>query len=481
VRVIKVATAREEAIERRLYHQNKEDQKEADEDVDEHDEDDNEFTGFDDDDSREGEARVAQAKREAPAAAKVAKGTSRQLPSVRLDTDIASIPPSSTQRRQFEEMFISDIAVALDVDKSAVEIHAVKPVVIMSWLVEVTFDVVLQSVSMDELSIDSDDSDNDEEQIMKAMSVEREERYDKLMQKLHDMVTDTTSIIYNGFITCKLDPSYSHNLVGSKAEVEIYSSDRKVLEVMHRYKDVQIPANYEEDDPSHFGIILAIDGQEYNVEVPNPTYMRQRHCFLWPYEVKKIIGLTDTMQEQWVEPVALHPLGLPRASTHTVRFEPSARMGGQVCLNTSRLQPGTTYEVEVDDLRSEVLMHLTDEEMYTINETFKKYDINQDGTVMKSEIEKLVRERTKEKKDIIERKFQERLNGDEDLSPDEIAQAEEQKRQHLQACNEAQVKQLKMFASADVNGDGQLSLTEFMLAESWWLRCTLNPTKAHLF
>ena len=51
----------------------------------------------------------------------------------------------------------------------------------------------------------------------------------------------------------------------------------------------------------------------------------------------------------------------------------------------------------------------------------------------------------------------------------------------LQACTESQIKLLKMFESADQDGDGDLSLTEFMLAESWWLRCTLNPTNAHLF
>ena len=155
-------------------------------------------------------------------------------------------------------------------------------------------------------------------------------------------------------------------------------------------------------------------------------------------------------------------------------------MDGQVCLNTSRLQPGVSYEVEVDDLRSEVLMNLTDEEMYTINETFKTFDVNNDGTVQKSEIEHLVRDRTMERKAIIEEKFQTRIS-DPGISEDEIAAAEEAKRQHLQACNEAQVKQLKMLVAADINSDGQLSLTEFMLAESWWLRCTLNPSKAHLF
>ena len=185
-------------------------------------------------------------------------------------------------------------------------------------------------------------------------------------------------------------------------------------------------------------------------------------------------------EEQWVEPVALHPVGLPHASSHSVRFEPSCRLGGQVCLNTSRLQPGVSYEVEVDDLRSEVLMNLTDEEIYTINETFKTFDKNSDGTVQKEEIEQLVRERTRERKAIIEEKFRSRIS-EPGISEDEIAAAEEAMRQHLQACNEAQVKQIKMLVAADINNDGMLSLTEFMLAESWWLRCTLNPAKAHLF
>jgi hypothetical protein len=38
-----------------------------------------------------------------------------------------------------------------------------------------------------------------------------------------------------------------------------------------------------------------------------------------------------------------------------------------------------------------------------------------------------------------------------------------------------------MFDAADTNGDGILSFTEFMLAEAWWLRSTLNPENAHMF
>ena len=486
VRVIKIASAREEAIEKRMEMEERgmETPEKVDEDMD--DEEKDEYTGYDEDDGRayspeRESSRVAAAgggdSTKVGKAAK--KGTSRALPSLRLDVDITTIPPSSTQRRQFEEMFVSDVANALELDNSQVEIHSVKPVVIMSWLVEVTFDIVLDSIPREDLDLDEDE--DDDEIVVRAMQEERETRYDALMAKLHGLVTDITSPIYNGFQTCKLDPSYTNNMMGQKAsEAEIFSSERRVLDVMHRYKDVHLPSHFEEDDPSHFQITLVFEGAEYPIDVPSPTYMRQRFCNLWPFEVKKVIGLTDTMQEQWVEPVALNPIDLPHASSTSVRFEPSCRMGGQVCLNTSRLQPGVSYEVEVDDLRSEVLMNLTDEEMYTINETFKTFDVNNDGTVQKEEIEQLVRDRTKERRAIIEDKFQTRVS-EAGISEDEIAAAEEAKRQHLQACNEAQVKQLKMLVAADINSDGQLSLTEFMLAESWWLRCTLNPQKAHLF
>ena len=61
----------------------------------------------------------------------------------------------------------------------------------------------------------------------------------------------------------------------------------------------------------------------------------------------------------------------------------------------------------------------------------QKYDTNGDGTVSRFEIEQLVRQRTKDRRDEIERKFQEHLNG-EGITEQEIQQAEESKRQHLQ-------------------------------------------------
>lgn len=62
-----------------------------------------------------------------------------------------------------------------------------------------------------------------------------------------------------------------------------------------------------------------------------------------------------------------------------------------------------------------------------------------------------------------------------------IQAAEQLKAQHLQQSREAQNKLLLLFEAADINGDGVISINEFVLAEVWWLRCTMNPERDHLF
>ena len=234
------------------------------------------------------------------------------------------------------------------------------------------------------------------------------------------MVTDSTSPLYNGYITCKLDPCYSQNLVDSSDADEIFSSESRVLSVMNRYKDVHLSADHE--DKSHFLITLAFENDEYPLMVPDITYMRQRHAFVWPFEIKQALGMTGTMQEHWIEPTALVPKNVARNLSHPVKFEPSVRVGGQVCINAARLIPGALYEVECDDLRTEVLMNLSDSEMLEIKRTFEQYDVNGDGNVAKAEIDKLVRKRTKDRRDIIEQKFKERIQ-EAGITDAEIKQA----------------------------------------------------------
>jgi len=475
VRVIEIATARDQAIKQRILAAGQ--RPEGSNDVPRtgvsagaFSDEESSYTGFND--TQQGMTNLQDSAAQSPK-----KKAKRASPSLRLDIDIQSIPPSSMQRRQFEEMFVSDLAQAMGVTEDVLEIYSVKPASSMPWLVIVEFDIYLPRQKL--APADGDDGDEfDEEDRQYDAERRRLQEQQNLLKSLHEMVMDTTSELYNGYITCKLDPSYSQNLVDSETLEEVFSADARVLSVMNRYKDIYLPDDHE--DKSHFLVTLSFESDEYPLSVPDITYMRQRHAFIWPFEIKQALGIVGTMQEHWVEPVALVPKNVARNLSHPVRFEPSARMGGQVCINAARLIPGALYEVECDDLRTEVLMNLSDEEMHEIKRTFEQYDVNRDGTVAKSEIDQLVRKRTKDRRDIIEQKFKEFLN-EPGVSEAEISTAQENKRQHMQACTEAQIRLLKMFESADLNGDGQLSLTEFMLAESWWLRCTLNPSHAHLF
>lgn len=191
-----------------------------------------------------------------------------------------------------------------------------------------------------------------------------------------------------------------------------------------------------------------------------------------------------TMQELWVEPLALVPRNMPKSLSQPIVFEPSARLDNSVIIHTSKLKADLTYDVQCEDYRGEILKSLTDEELDTIKETFDEYDVNGDGSISKLEMEELIRARTQDRIDYVEDKYDEMINGrskKNKLAEDDLLRAEESKRQYLQHIEESKTKMIRMFDAADINGDGMLSFSEFMLMEAWWMRCTLNPEKAHLF
>lgn len=122
---------------------------------------------------------------------------------------------------------------------------------------------------------------------------------------------------------------------------------------------------------------------------------------------------------------------------------------------------------------------LTEEEHLKIKETFDAYDNDGNGAVSTFEMEHMVKQRIADRKAAIEEKFQIYL--EESTSEAERTRAEEQKRSYLQQLTESQNKLIKMFQMADLDGNGELSFTEFLLAEAWFMRCAINPDHAHLF
>ena len=402
----------------------------------------------------------------------------RANPTVRIDIDINTIPPRSSQRQQFEEVLINDFAKALNIKLGMIEINIlnIKQAVGMTWLSLVEFDFYIHS------QVEGYDED-DYEKLKAAEDAKDQERV-KLLKLLHDMIINTSSPLYSGFITCKLDPTFSKNLLdkgegeAEGEEVELFSTDPAVLGIMKKYENILIPD--ETLDSSHFNIFLSFEGNVQPLSAPNPLILRRRCCAIWPFEVKQALGLSGTMAELFLEPKALIPKDMPKALSTPIVFEPCARLGGAVAINASHLKADLTYEVIMDDSRDDELNKLTEEELEGIKAVFEKYDIDGQDGISRKEVEELIRLRILERKDAIERKYDDFVK-QPNASMEDMAAADANRKLYLSQLNESQSKLLQVFEAADVNKDGVLSFKEFLLAEAWWLKCSLNPDSQHLF
>lgn len=396
-------------------------------------------------------------------------------PAVRLDVDAETIPPTSKARHQFLQLFIDDVSKALEIIPDMVEVLSVKPAPGMDWLTMIEFDINPISLLQNEAG------DHNDPNYWHRLETERVDIRSKLLWTLHEMIGDPASVLYNGFVTSKLDPSFSANMLEvSEDDDEIvpYSTDPEVLRIMEQYKDTHVPHNAA--DYTHFAIELHFEDKVKVVHVPNPLVLRKRCCVLWPFEVKQALGFMGNMQELWIEPIALIPKNMPKLLSNPIPFKPSVRYGGECVIAATHLKADQAYEVSCEDKRDEALNSLSPEEMEIIKATFQQCDLNGDGGISRAEMSELVRRRTADRKAIIEEKFEAFLS-EPGITREEIASAESNKATLMQSMHEAQNKLMKMFEAADVNGDGVISFTEFIMAEAWWMRCTINPERAHLF
>jgi hypothetical protein len=118
-----------------------------------------------------------------------------------------------------------------------------------------------------------------------------ENRRRQLLGALLAMIKDPLSPLYSGFVSCKIDPTYSKNFPdgsGSEDIANIFSTDETVLKIMNKYKDVNLPDQFI--DVSHFVIYLSFEGRIRPLLVPNPLLLRKRNCNIWPFEVKDTLG-----------------------------------------------------------------------------------------------------------------------------------------------------------------------------------------------
>jgi len=396
-------------------------------------------------------------------------------PQIRLEIDISSMPPGSSERGRFTASFQEDIARCLvanaSLGSSLVRIYDLKPAAGMDWLTCVEFD----------LNVEGDD--NDEGQEMKR----------NLLQKLDSLVKNPASDLYLGMVTCQIDSSYNAILNTASnfddtddpsARLPIPANQRpiatpvpRVKSVLEKYMHLDLPEGVH--DASKFHIYLRWEQKKHLVWVPSPRTLPRKSCVLWEHEVKDCLGLSGTVQDLWMTPVALNPSGVPTTLAAPLHFAPSPKHGDLNIIDTSLCRQGVTYDLVFDDRRLEALEDLDQEQKDEIMETFNRYDANGDGDIDRNECVAACKERSEAAKAAIDKQFEAALR--EVTSQEKLAEIEAQRQAHYQKVDEAESQLMVMFEKADTDGDGLLSQQEFFLAEAWWMKSTLNPSKVSLF
>ncbi|GMH63967.1 hypothetical protein TL16_g07046 [Triparma laevis f. inornata] len=384
-------------------------------------------------------------------------------PSMRLEIDVHSIPPGSNERAQFVATFQEDVARSLFGGNmqggNIVKVTDVKPAPGMDWLTIVVFDLVVD--------LGGDESTKQ-----------------ALFSKLDNMVGNPNSELFNGMVTCQTDSTY-RGILGRgddgfdmpATSRPIATQDERVKGVLSRYINILPPETSH--DPSKFHVYLKWEGATQTLWVPSPRTLPRKSCVLWPYEIKDCLGISNTVSDVWMTPVSLNPSGVPSELSVPLMFEPSERHGGLPVIDTSLMRQGVTYHVQFDDRRMECLEDLTEEQQAEIEETFQKYDVSGDGVISREECLAAVKGRTDEAKAAVDKQFEAALNSATlDAQRQEIFQ---QKTVHYRKIEEAESQLLTQLLKADIDGNGELSEQEFYLAEAWWMKSTLNPTKISLF
>jgi len=383
---------------------------------------------------------------------------------MRFEIDCKSIPPYSAERARFVSNFQEDLARCIfgnnNMGPSAVKVLEVKPAAGMDWLTVVEFDIVANFGDADEK--------------------------EALLQKLNNQVVNPNSDLYMGMVTCQADSTFDGILDSGEegGRIDVPPTKRaiatpvpRVKSVLEKYMHLELPAGSH--DSSKFHVYLNFEGTTQTLWVPSPRTLPRRSCVLWPYEVKDCLGISGTVSDVWMSPVALNPSGMPTSLASPLQFAPSPRHGDMAIIDTSLLRQGVTYVVSFDDRRLDCIEDLTESQKEEIAEKFVKYDVNGDGNISREECMVACKDRTDEGLAAIDAQFEAALANAQGGA--ERQQIMDQKEVHVQKVKEAEVQLLAQLAKADVDGDGELSEQEFYLAEAWWMKSTLNPSKVSLF
>eukprot|EP00520_Triparma_pacifica_P018393 CAMPEP_0118654948 /NCGR_PEP_ID=MMETSP0785-20121206/12661_1 /TAXON_ID=91992 /ORGANISM="Bolidomonas pacifica, Strain CCMP 1866" /LENGTH=591 /DNA_ID=CAMNT_0006547641 /DNA_START=71 /DNA_END=1842 /DNA_ORIENTATION=+ len=386
------------------------------------------------------------------------RGNGPGNPRMRFEIDCKSIPPQSSERARFVSNFQEDVGRFLfgsaNMGASAIKVLEVKPAAGMDWLTVVEFDIV---------------ADFGDEGAKQAHLV-----------KLNNLVANPNSDLYMGMVTCQVDSTFDGILESGEegGRIDVPPTKRaiatpvpRVRSVLEKYMHLDLPPGAH--DSSKFHVYLSFEGKTQTLWVASPRTLPRRSCVLWPYEVKDCLGISGTVSDVWMNPVALNPSGVPTSLAAPLQFTPSPKHGGLPIIDTSLLRQGVTYVVSFDDRRLDCISDLTDDQKEEIASTFARYDVNGDGNISREECMVACKGRTDAGLLAIERQFEAALREAKDEA--EREKIIEQKEVHVQKVKEAEVQLLAQLTKADVDGDGELTEQEFYLAEAWWMKSTLNP------
>eukprot|EP01039_Chlorochromonas_danica_P005398 gene5398-5936_t len=472
------------------------------------------------------------------------------FPMLRLDIDLQTMPPGSSERHEFLHHLYQDFHSILGITEEKFEVLSLRSAPGKDWL------------TLLELKINDQDA----------------------LRQLYELLLDSSSSLYMGFVTSRLDPSYTTSLrrclqvkgiinnhnnnnnntgyddsndmedydnkheegsvgggvggSGSSAAVvvdssELYSNDARILQIMHRYHS--LPALTTNQSSSFYGvpscykeIKVIFEDRMSIIKVLNPDVFPDRACVLHVFEIQQALGMLGTLQELYLRPRALRPYGSsgnqrqaiynksklnPEGGEDVLYFKSSIRHNGLEVIPIRQLGNCDEWEVECEDERDNALNSLSKEEMASIKDVYQhleryhRGEQQQDnlsvvggsggdgngGGIHLDDYEEVLRDRVRSYETLIEQQYMSYLNENDlhilrDTPSHHVHYIEEElkllnhkRQQYRQSLHEMFMKCLLLLQASDVFLSKHISFTEFILIETWWLRCAVNPERANLF
>ena len=92
----------------------------------------------------------------------------------------------------------------------------------------------------------------------------------------------------------------------------------RVKTILEKYMSVELPQDAH--DASKFHVYLRFEEKKHILWVPSPRTLPRKSCVMWEHEVKDCLGLSGTVQDLWMTPVALNPSGVPTSLAAPLHF-----------------------------------------------------------------------------------------------------------------------------------------------------------------